>query len=127
MNGNAIKENEPMIFRSRGAQIRWPLWARVGARMWGVYERAGEAEEALLRRMQPGRMRIVPHSWPLWSRMCPCDLHCCDFFLERRVRSRLIFHLGTGGHSLVGFRNRIDDLGNVILALPCRLMRSSAT
>jgi hypothetical protein len=67
--------------------------------------------------MQPGRMRIAPHSWPLWARMCPCDLHFCDFLHEREVRSKSIFHLGTGGHHLLGLRNHIDDLGNVILGV----------
>lgn len=95
----------------------WPLWARAGGRFWSVYERAGEAKEALLRRIQPGRMRIVPHSWPLWARMCPCDLHFCDFLQERNIRSRSIFHLGTGGHHLVGLRNHVDELGNVILGV----------
>jgi hypothetical protein len=85
--------------------------------MWGVYERAGEAKEALLRRIQPGRMHIVPRSWPLWARMCPCDLHFCDFLQERKVHSRSIFHLGTGGHHLVGLRNRVDDLGNVVVGV----------
>jgi len=106
-----------MIVQPPEPQVRWPLWARVGARMWGVYERAGEAKEALLRRMQPGRMRIVPRSWPLWARMCPCDLHFCDFLHERKIRSRSIFHLGTGGHHLVGVRNRTDEWGNVILGV----------
>jgi hypothetical protein len=103
--------------RVRTVPHSWPLWARVQARLWGVYERAGEAKEALLRRVQPGRMRIVPHSWPLWARMCPCDLHFCDYLQERNVRSRSIFHLGTGGHHLVGLRNRFDDMGNVILGV----------
>lgn len=108
-----------MIFRSRVSVVaqRWPLWARAGAKVWGMYERAGEAKEALLRRIQPGRMRIVPHSWPLWARMCPCDLHFCDFLQQRNIRSRSIFHLGTGGHHLVGLRNRVDDMGNVILGV----------
>jgi hypothetical protein len=101
----------------RSVPHRWPLWARAGAREWGVCERAGEAKEALLRRIQPGRMRIVPHSWPLWARMCPCDLHFCDFLRERNIRSRSIFHLGTGGHHLVGLRNRVDDTRNVILGV----------
>ena len=96
---------------------QWPLRARVAARLWGAYERAGEAKEALLRRMQPGRMRIVPRSWPLWARMCPCDLDFCDFLQEREFRSKSIFHLGTGGHHLVGLRNRTDDMGNVVLGL----------
>jgi hypothetical protein len=85
--------------------------------MWGVYERAGDAKEALLRHIQPGRMRIVPRSWPLWARMCPCDLHFCDFLQERKVRSQSIFHLGTGGHHLVGLRNRADDMDNVVLGV----------
>lgn len=118
-----------MIHRARGATLpghtqpecartgtdNWPLWARAAARLWGVYERVGQAREALLRRIQPGRMRIVPHSWPLWARMCPCDLHFCDFLRERNIRSRSIFHLGTGGHHLVGLRNQADGLGNLIL------------
>jgi hypothetical protein len=74
----------------------------------------GYAKEALLRRIQPGRMRILPHSWPLWARMCACDLHFCDFLQERNVRSKSIFHLGTGGHHIVGLRNRVDDMCNVI-------------
>lgn len=77
----------------------------------------GYAKEALLRRAQPGRMRIAPRSWPLWPRMCSCDLHFCDFLQERNVRSKSIFHLGTGGHHIVGLRNRIDGMGNVILGV----------
>jgi len=77
----------------------------------------GSAKEALLRRVQPGRMRIVPRSWPLWPRMCSCDLHFCDFLQEHNVRAKSIFHLGTGGHHIVGLRNRADDLGNVILGV----------
>jgi hypothetical protein len=95
----------------------WPFWARVVGRAWAVYERIGHLKEALLRRIQPGRMRIVPHGWPLWARMCPCDLHFCDFLQERNVRSKSIFHFGTGGHHIVGLRNRVDDMCNVILGV----------
>lgn len=95
----------------------WPFWARAVGRAWHVYERMGNAKEALLRRVQPGRMRIVPRSWPLWPRMCSCDLHFCDFLQERNIRSKSIFHLGTGGHHIVGLRNRLDGLGNVILGV----------
>lgn len=95
----------------------WPFWARAVGRAWALYERAGNAKEALMRRVQPGRMRIVSRSWPLWPRMCSCDLHFCDFLQERNVRSKSIFHLGTGGHHIVGLRNRVDDLGNVILGV----------
>ena len=95
----------------------WPFWARAVGRAWHVYEKMGNAKEALLRRVQPGRMRIVPRSWPLWPRMCSCDLHFCDFLQERDVRAKSIFHLGTGGHHIVGLRNRVDNLGNVILGV----------
>jgi hypothetical protein len=95
----------------------WPFWARAVGRAWAVYERMGYAKEALLRRIQPGRMRILPHSWPLWARMCACDLHFCDFLQERDVRSKAIFHLGTGGHHIVGLRNRFDDMCNVIMGV----------
>jgi hypothetical protein len=95
----------------------WPFWARAVGRAWHVYERTGNAKEALLRRVQPGRMRIVPRSWPLWPRMCSCDLHFCDFLQERNIRSKSIFHLGTGGHHIIGVRNRLEDMGNVILGV----------
>jgi hypothetical protein len=95
----------------------WPFWARAVGRAWALYERTGHAKEALLRRLQPGRMRIVPHSWPLWARMCACDLHFCDFLQERNVRSKSIFHFGTGGHHTVGLRNRVDDMCNFILGV----------
>jgi|SRR5579863_340798 len=95
----------------------WPFWARAVGRAWAVYETMGHVKEALLRRIQPGRMRIVPHSWPLWARMCACDLHFCDFLQERNVRSKSIFHFGTGGHHIVGLRNRVDELDNVILGV----------
>ena len=96
---------------------RWPFWARAVGRAWHLYERMGNAKEALLRRVQPGRMRIVARSWPLWPRMCSCDLHFCDFLQERSIRAKSIFHLGTGGHHIVGLRNRADGLGNVILGV----------
>ena len=95
----------------------WSFWARAVGRAWAVYEKMGHAKELLLRRIQPGRMRILPHSWPLWARMCPCDLDFCDFLQERNVRSKSIFHFGTGGHHIVGLRNRVDDMGNVILGV----------
>jgi hypothetical protein len=95
----------------------WPFWARAVGRAWALYERMGRAKEALLRRLQPGRMRIVPHAWPLWARMCACDLHFCDFLQERHVRSKSIFHFGTGGHHIVGLRNRAHDMRNVILGV----------
>jgi hypothetical protein len=96
---------------------RWPFWARAVGKVWAVYERTGHAKEALLRRMRPGRMRILPRSWPLWPRMCACDLHFCDFLQERTIRSKSIFHFGTGGHHIVGLRNRIDGMSNVILGV----------
>ena len=96
---------------------RWSFRARAVGRAWAVYEKMGHAKELLMRRIQPGRMRILPHSWPLWARMCPCDLHFCDFLQERNVRSKSIFHFGTGGHHIVGLRNRVDDMGNVILGV----------
>jgi hypothetical protein len=98
-----------MTLQSRGKQIR--------ARIWRVHVRMSEAKESLLRRLQPGRMRVVPHSWPLRWRVCPCDLHLCDFLKERNFRSKSIFHLGTGGHHIVGLRNSIDGLENVILGV----------
>ncbi|HEV8018161.1 MAG TPA: hypothetical protein VGP32_06360 [Steroidobacteraceae bacterium] len=85
--------------------------------MWRAYVRAGEAKESLLRGLQPGRMRVVAHSWPLRAKMCPCDLDLCDYLKERNFRLKSVFHLGTGGHHIVGLRNQIDGLENVILGV----------
>jgi hypothetical protein len=98
-----------MTLRTLGTQLR--------QRTWRAYVRAGEAKESLLCRLQPGRMRVIAHSWPLRAKMCPCDLDFCDYLRERDIRSKSIFHLGTGGHHIVGLRNQVDGLENVILGV----------
>jgi hypothetical protein len=85
-------------------------------RLWRVYVRAGALKERTLRAVMPSRMRFVHYSWPLRS-VCPCDVHFCDYLVERDVRAKSIFHFGTGGHHIVGRRNLEGGLRNDILGL----------
>ena len=75
------------------------------------------AKERVLHTLMPGRMRVVPASWPLLPDVCPCDVHLCDYLEERRVRGAALFHFGSGGHHIVGLRNQRARLENDILAL----------
>ncbi len=79
--------------------------------------RATELKERVMHRLMPARMNVVPYSFPLMSESCPCDLHFCDLLRDRDVRGKSIFHFGTGGHHLVGSRNRSDALNNEILGI----------
>jgi hypothetical protein len=91
--------------------------SRVAARAhrWGV--RATEMKERVLRKLMPSRMHFVHYQWPLMPEVCPCDIHFCDYLAERSIRQRAIFHFGSGGHHLVGFRNRQQGLANEVLAI----------
>jgi hypothetical protein len=62
-------------------------------------------------------MRFVHYSWPLRPSVCPCDIHFCDYLKERNIRGKSIFHLGTGGHHLVGLQNQETGLANHILGV----------
>jgi hypothetical protein len=88
-----------------------PRWKGAIKRIGGFVARAVLTE----------KMRFVHNSWHYsWSfrpDLCPCDLHLCEYLVERNVRGQSIFHFGTGGHHLVGLRNRDDGLGNEILAI----------
>ncbi len=59
----------------------------------------------------------MPHSWPLLPETCPCDVDFCGYLKEHRVSRKSVFHFGSGGHHLVGLRNREDALENEILAI----------
>jgi hypothetical protein len=82
---------------------------------WGA--NANGLKERALRALMPTRMRFVHYSWPLLPDICPCDIHLCDFLKERGIRGQSVFHFGTGGHHLVGLRNREDCLDNDILSI----------
>jgi hypothetical protein len=86
-------------------------------RLWRAYVRTGELKERALRTLNPSRLHFVPYSWPLRTTMCPCDVHLCEYLVERDIRGRSIFHFGTGGHHLVGERNRQAGLENDVLGL----------
>jgi hypothetical protein len=49
--------------------------------------------------------------------VCPCDADFCDYLRERDIAKKSIFHFGSGGHHVVGLRNRDDRLENEILAI----------
>jgi hypothetical protein len=90
---------------------------RGARRLWQAMVRAGDLKEEVLRAIMPARMRIVHYSWPLRPRVCPCDIDLCDYLRDRNIRRRSIFHFGSGGHHLVGVRNRDDGLENEVLAI----------
>ena len=86
-------------------------------RIWRAYVRAGELKERALRHFAPSRMQFVHYSWPLRPLVCACDVDFCRYLRERNVTGKSIFHLGTGGHHLVGHENRRAALGNEVLGL----------
>jgi hypothetical protein len=79
--------------------------------------RLGTARERILNCLMTGRMDVVPGSWPLSPDVCPCDIHLCEYLQARDIRRSAIFHFGSGGHHLLGLRNRSDGLDNEILAI----------
>ena len=85
--------------------------------LWRAYVRVGDMKERALRHMMPSRMRFVHYSWPLRPGVCPCDIHFCEYLKERNIRRKSIFHLGTGGHHIVGLQNQEVGLENNILGL----------
>jgi SAM-dependent methyltransferase len=86
-------------------------------RLQRLFERAGNMKERALHRIIPSRMNVISYTWPLAPDICPCDVHFCDYLRDRNVRGKAIFHFGTGGHHLVGLRNRDDGLENEILGI----------
>ena len=86
-------------------------------RLWRGYVHTVAFKERTLRAVMPARMHFVHYSWPLRADLCPCDVDFCDYLRDRGIRERWIFHLGTGGHHLVGLRNQADGLQNDILGL----------
>lgn len=50
------------------------------------------------------RLNLFNESWRLVD-YCPCDVHFAEYLDERRVRGKLIFHFGSGGHHLLGREN----------------------
>jgi hypothetical protein len=79
--------------------------------------RVGELKESVMRRLAPSRLHFVHYSWPLRPTVCPCDIHFCEFLAQRNIRRQAIFHLGTGGHHVVGLHNQGAGLANEILGL----------
>jgi hypothetical protein len=90
---------------------------RLYSRAYWLAVRAGAVRERALRTLMPARMHVVHYSWPFLPAICPCDLHLCDYLVERGVRGKAVFHFGSGGHHLVGLRNRDDRLDNDVLAI----------
>lgn len=64
------------------------------------------------------RLNLFAESWRLVD-YCPCDPHFVEYLDERRLRGKLIFHFGSGGHHLLGLRNAAREPGdrNEILAV----------
>ena len=95
-----------------------PIWTfAMRQRVWRARVRAGEIQHQILSLFNASRLRYIAHSWPLRPTVCPCDVHFCDYLDERSIRGRSVFHLGTGGHHLVGARNHAEGWRNEILGL----------
>ena len=85
--------------------------------------RPGNLRNWVRRRLD--RLRTFHYEWPLradysWALrldICPCDADFCDYLIKRGFARRSIFHFGTGGHHVVGLRNRDSGLENEILAI----------
>jgi hypothetical protein len=56
-------------------------------------------------------------SWSLDEAQCPCDLHFVDYLLEKRARSAVVFHFGTGNHHVLGLRLNVSDLNCAVLGI----------
>lgn len=84
---------------------------------WHARVRWIDRFESARRAISPARLSFVHYSWPLRTRVCPCDANFCDFLRDRRIRMKNVFHLGSGGHHLVGERNLSDGLDNDVLAI----------
>jgi hypothetical protein len=133
-NGNSRKQ-KPSIVHGGGARVpatqrAWaacPMFAcasslrEVGLRdmvpFWKIRMRLDVIKERILHKLMPSRMNIFPCSWPLVPDACPCDVHFCEYLKERGVAKRSLFHFGSGGHHLVGLRNRDDSLENEVWAI----------
>lgn len=87
------------------------------SRLQRVNIRARILAERTMQELIPGRMSIVPFSWPLRPSVCPCDLDLCHYLKARDVRGKTIFHFGSGGHHTVGRCNHDDGLDNEIMAV----------
>jgi hypothetical protein len=85
--------------------------------------RAGGVKDWLMRKLTRVRsLRYRWHlpweySWALRPDVCPCDADLCDYLRDRKIAKKSIFHFGSGGHHVVGLRNRDDGLENEILAI----------
>jgi hypothetical protein len=55
--------------------------------------------------------------WQLNEAACPCDVHFSQYLQENDIRSKIIFHFGTGDHHLVGVSNASRGNANLILAI----------
>lgn len=62
-------------------------------------------------------LQIWDVAWSLDEAQCPCDIHFCEWLEETGVKSRTIFHFGTGVHHHVGLRNLANGAPNTVLAI----------
>ena len=47
-------------------------------------------------------MNTWKDSWPLIEEVCPCDVQFNEWLAVRKLKSKTIFHFGTGEHHVVG-------------------------
>jgi hypothetical protein len=50
-------------------------------------------------------MHFWDAAWDLDLRLCPCDLHFMEWIKQEKIKGKVIYHMGTGTHHLVGVEN----------------------
>lgn len=48
---------------------------------------------------------------------CPCDTHLVEYFAERRLAGKTLFHMGSGLHHTVGFALSADGRDNEVIGI----------
>ena len=56
-------------------------------------------------------------TWHLDEKQCPCDIHFLEYLDAKKVKSRNIFHMGTGSHHIVGLKTASNGSGNQVLGI----------
>ena len=56
-------------------------------------------------------------TWSLDEKQCPCDIHFLDYLDANKIKDRIIFHMGTGNHHVVGLKTASNGSGNHVLGI----------
>jgi hypothetical protein len=62
-------------------------------------------------------LEIWDEDWQLDEDVCPCDLHFIEWLEQSRIKSKSIYHFGSGGHHILGMDNMRKGAPNTILSI----------